>query len=241
MHLDGKVVTIGQSESHGAVVVAVKEDVQDAQRVVLWYFRHKEARLKVSDHFLCRRLNTPEGTSANSFPTAPRWKDSRLFYADDVPGISTVTSRCNRSGTLCSPSCLIGLARGAVRRGFLLTRVRGSIMRSCLDGLAPSRVDAHLLSGIRLQFNLHRFSTNRRLGNAPVGRSRPTAARLFRTGALTISAEDFPTDIRVTNAWVLIRLSFHRDGALEIADGRPRVVGALEAYKGGGHRGIIVR
>ena len=40
---------------------------------------------------------------------------------------------------------------------------------------------------------------------------------------------------------VLIQLSLHGDVALEAADRRPRVAGALKAYKGGDHRGMIVR
>ena len=50
------------------MLIAVTEDIQDAQRVVLWHGRHAEARLKVTDHFLRRRLNTLEVLLPILFP-----------------------------------------------------------------------------------------------------------------------------------------------------------------------------
>jgi len=50
------------------VLVAVTEDVQDAQRVVLWRGGHPEAWLKVPDHFLSRWLNALEVLLPIPFP-----------------------------------------------------------------------------------------------------------------------------------------------------------------------------
>lgn len=50
------------------MLVAVTEDIQDAQRVVLWRGGHAEARLKVPDHFLRRWLNTLEVFLPIPFP-----------------------------------------------------------------------------------------------------------------------------------------------------------------------------
>lgn len=42
------------------MLVGVTENVQDAQRVVLWRSVHAEARLKIPDHFLRCWLDTLE-------------------------------------------------------------------------------------------------------------------------------------------------------------------------------------
>lgn len=50
------------------MLVAVREDVQDAQRVVLWRGGHAEAWLKVPDHSLRRWLNALEVLLPIPFP-----------------------------------------------------------------------------------------------------------------------------------------------------------------------------
>ena len=60
------------------MLVAVTEDVQGAQRVVLWRGGHAEAWLKVPDHFLRRWLNALEVLLTIAFPLLLGGKNGKL-------------------------------------------------------------------------------------------------------------------------------------------------------------------